>query len=306
MGIYRMKVSICMTLKDRAELLRWGLESIAKQDYDHRKIEICILDGGSKDKLFNLIDRFSDQFVFKYAVEDRNKSYLPIVSNAPAASLNCLIKHMASYDCIIKTDPEIIFKDEWIISEIVDCVNSNPKKMYNARTHFTREDGWFTSYSDIVREYEKHYLFAEGGPFSRSKFYFLSGFSKKNFIELGGIEELFGYGVGYEDNCFREMWKNQFGSYEEEITGNAIHLWHGPNKSRPAWEVANGRMFEHLKKSARANVWRLNGKGDVEVLDEPQWANPEMLSKIYTIKGGQVTMVDDVNDGKSVELDLPF
>jgi glycosyltransferase involved in cell wall biosynthesis len=301
-----MNISICMTLRNRADLLQWNLKSISKQDYDHSKIEICILDGGSRDKLVNLVDQYSDEFTFRFAVEDRSKSYLPIVSNAPAASLNCTIKYMATNDYVIKTDPEIVFKDPWIVSEIVDNLQNDDSKMYNARCFFTNEDGWYHSYDDIVRDHFKHSLVAEGGIFSRSKFYFLSGFSRNKFIEVGGIDEIFGLGVGYEDTCFRETWKNRFGSYEEEIIGNGIHLWHRPNQSRSAWEVANGRMFEHLKYNDQSNRVRLDGAGNRIKLEEPQWANPAMLSKIYTIKGGQITKIDDINDGQSVELELPF
>ncbi len=147
---------------------------------------------------------------------------------------------------------------------------------------------------------------AEGGPFSRSKFYFCSGMSKKKFIGLGGIDELLSYGVGYDDTLFREMWKNRYGQYEKEVTAEVIHLWHGASGKRSTWEVANSRAHQRLKHLDEANILRLSGTGELYQLDSPQWANPESISKIYTIEKGRITNVEDVAGGGSKELDLPF
>jgi len=299
-------VSICLTLRNRANLLKWCLESITRQDCDLSKVEVCITDGGSTDNLLTTIDQFSEKLTFRFCVADRRKAYIPVASNCPANEINLATKFVATSDYIIKTDPEIVFRDPWVISEIVSCLERDDSCMYNARTHFTREDGWFSSYDDIIRDYEKHYVVAENSLFHRSKFYFCSGFSRQRFVEMGGVEELMGLGVGYDDTLYREVFRNRYGSYEKEITGQAIHLWHGANQSRSTWEVANSRIFDYLKYDVISNVVRLDGQGHLIRLPEPQWANPEMLSKIYTIKNGQITKVDDVNDGSSRELELPF
>jgi glycosyltransferase involved in cell wall biosynthesis len=299
-------VSICLSMGNRAHLFRYMLESVSRQDYDSDKIEICIADSGSKDNLLNLIDRYSDVFKFRIAVFDRNKAYLPRVSNCPAANLNVAIKYIATNDIIIKTDPEIIMKDSWLIQEIVEGVESDPLRTYNARCHFTEGSDWYMNYEDIVNNYEKHYHYAEGGPFSRSKFYFCSGFSRDKFIELGGVEELFSSGVGYEDTHFRDVWKNRYGEYEKEISAEGIHLFHGHNKSRPVWEKANERLYNYLKDNKMNNMLRLRADGTPVNVVEHKWGNPEMLSKIYTIKDSQIIDVEDINQGNSVELSLPF
>jgi hypothetical protein len=215
---------------------------------------------------------------------------------------------MPSNDFVIKTDPEVIFKDPWIISEIVAGLEEDDTRMYNSRCHFTEPDGWWNNYEDITSQYQKHYHFAEGGPFSRAKFYFCSGFSQKKFIDLGGIDELMCLGKGYDDTLLREMWKNHYGQYEKEITGETIHLFHGHPQFRPTWEIANSRTFDRLKHLSQANALRINAEGrlSARVVDEPQWANPKMLSKIYTIKNGSIIDTKDINDGQSKSLDLPF
>jgi glycosyltransferase involved in cell wall biosynthesis len=295
------KVSVCVTLKNRAHLFKHCLEGLARQDFNGQ-IEICVLDDNSKDNLLSIIDRYSDNFVFRYATMDSNLSWVP--SKNPAPWLNLLLHYLPTNDFLIKTDPEVVMLDSWIVQEVVDNLKKDDTRMYNSRCHFTDSDGWYMSFNDIINSYQQHYHQAEGGPFSRSKFYFCSGMSKKRFDDIGGIDELFSYGVGYEDNCFREMWKNRYGNYEHEITGQTLHLFHGHSSKRSTWEIANGRSFNYLKKLSEANTIYLKAGELSAGPRRPFYATP--LSKVYTITDGSISNVDDFNDGKSKELDLPF
>ena len=298
------KISIVLGIKNRAHLFKYCLESLSRQNYDLDKVEICIGDGGSNDNLLNLIDRYSDVFTFKYAIRNEEYAPIPIISNQPAARINTVIKNMPSYDKVVKIDPEIVLRDEWILQEISDNIDKDDSRTYNVRTHFTEGDTWYMNYEDIINGFEKHYHYAEGGPFSRSKFYFCSGFSREKYIKMGGIEEMCHYGVGYDDTLFREIWKNRYGSYEHEITGQAIHLWHGPNQSPPNWEELNKRIFHHLKHMSDSNVLRLEDE-QLKVVENPVWGIPEMLSKIYTIKDGEIIKEEKPSE-VSQDLDLPF
>jgi glycosyltransferase involved in cell wall biosynthesis len=301
-----MKFSIIVSIRNRAHLLKHCLEGISRQEYPTEDIEICIGDVHSTDNLLSLIDRYSEVFTFKYLQFDMKKTILPKWSYNPASRFNSLIKHVASNPYIIKIDPEVIMKDRWIISEMAEGLEANDSRMYNARTHFTTGDSWFSDYDEVISEYEKHYHFAEGGPFSRSKFYFCSGFSRDKFIELGGIDELFSLAVGYDDSCLREHHKNRYGEYEKEITGQAIHLWHGASNAPPAWETMGQRIYERIKHMSMANVVRLGPNKNLIISDTPQdWGTPEILSKVYTIKDGLVTNTEDPS-GHGQELDLPF
>jgi glycosyltransferase involved in cell wall biosynthesis len=268
-------ISICLTLKNRAHLLKWALESIKRQDFckdPKNTIEICLTDGYSTDNLTSLIDQYTEYFDFVYARSDRSKSFNPIKTNCPAADLNVTIRYLPTYDTILKIDPEIVLKDEWLLSEVYDLVEKDPSRTYNARTHFTEGDHWYSTLEDIIHNHEYHYHFAEGGPFSRSKFYFCSGFSRNSFIQMGGIDERFVTGDGFDDTHFREVWKNYHGEYEYEITAQAIHLWHPPasGHSNELYEL-NRRRYKELKDNPQSNF------KDGQLLP---WANIEMLSKI--------------------------
>lgn len=301
-----MKFSIVISMKNRAHLLKYCLEGIARQDYPEKDIEICIGDVNSSDNLLSLIDRYSEEFTFKFFQFDMKKTILSKWAYNPAARFNSMIRHVASNPYIIKMDPEIVMKHDWVISEMAEGLETNDSRMYNARTHFTEGDGWYDDFDDVVGQHERHYHFAEGGPFSRSKFYFCSGFSKDRFIELGGIDELFTLAVGYDDTCLREHWKNRYGNYEKEITGEAIHLWHGSPSTPPAWEAMGQRIFERIKSMDRANVVRLEPDKRLVITDEPQeWGTADILSKVYTIYDGQVSSVEDPS-GQGPGLDLPF
>ena len=291
-------VSVCITLKNRADLFKWCLESLSRQE-TNLDVEICVADGGSTDNLITLIDRYSERFRFIYAVSDRSKAYYPVATNCPAADLNVMIQNMPTYDTILKLDPEIVLKDAWIIDEMYKNVQKDPTRTYNARVHFTEGSDWYNAYEDIISRYEQHYHIVDGGPFSRSKFYFCSGFSRTTFVEMGGVDERFCIGDGYEDTCFREHWKNTHGNYEYEITGQAIHLWHPPTDNHsPGLYELNRRQFEQLKGHHMANI-------ELNPLRLGAWANPKMLSYIYKIEKGAVTESFKVSE-EAEELFLPF
>jgi glycosyltransferase involved in cell wall biosynthesis len=301
-----MKFSVIISIRNRANLLKHCLEGISRQEYPTEDIEICIGDVNSTDNLLSLIDRYSEVFTFKFLQFDMKKTVLPKWSYNPVSRFNSMIRHAASHPYIIKIDPEVVMKDHWIISEMAEGLVDNGSRMYNARTHFTEGEGWFDDFDSLVAAHERHYHFAEGGPFSRSKYYFCSGFSRDKFIELGGIDELFSLAVGYDDTCLREHWKNRYGSYEKEITGQAIHIWHGPPKAPPSWETMGQRIFERIKHMDKANVVRLGSNKNLVITNEPQeWGTPNILSKIYTINDGQVINVEDPS-GQGKDLDLPF
>jgi glycosyltransferase involved in cell wall biosynthesis len=294
-------ISIVITLKNRAHLLKYALESIHRQEFIGN-LEVCIADGGSTDNLLSIIDSYSEMFPIKFAVSDRHKSYIPIQTNNPAADLNAAIRYMPTYNTVLKMDPEIILKDTWLLEEVSDLIAKDSSCTYNARCHFTEGDNWYMDYDDIIRSWNKHYHFAEGGPFSRSKYYFCSTFDRSKFIELGGIEELMVTGAGYDDDCFREMWKNKYGHYEHEITAQVIHLWH-PSNVQPSQEESNRRVFERIKDLSTANTRRICN--DTLVTVSPLWGNVEMLSKVYTIKDGYI-IKEEAHSNDAVDLDLPF
>lgn len=302
-----MKFSVVVSIRNRAHLFKYCLEALSRQEYPVEDIEICVGDVNSTDNLLALIDRYSDVFTFKFLQFDMKQTIIPKWSYNPVSRLNSLIKHVASHPYIIKIDPEIIMKDDWVISEMAEGLAADDTRTYNARTHFTEGDDWYGDFEEVLKFHERHYHYAEGGPFSRSKFYFCSGFSKDKFIQLGGIDELFSLAVGYDDSCFREHWKNCYGSYEKEITGQAIHLWHGPPRTPPSWEAMGKRIYDTIKTYDRANRVRLTPDNRLSInLNEPhEWGTPNILSKVYTIAEGQVTQTEDPS-GKGKELDLPF
>jgi len=173
------------------------------------------------------------------------------------------------------------------------------------------------NYEDIITKYIDHYHYAEGGPFSRSLFYFCCGFSRTSFIKMGGIEELMGLGLGYDDTLWREHWCNMFGGYEREIEAQCIHLWH-PAKSYPRSLLELNRRSFELLKNYEANTAcfvnksnlsenqssedtgtfdNIGNHDDIEIVKTTRdWGNPDMLSAIYTIQDSEVVSVDKITE----------
>jgi len=300
-------VSICLTLKNRAHLLKYCLESISRQD-TKLDIEICVIDGFSTDGLIPLLDRYSDLFTIKYACADRTKSDIPILTNNPAKEHNLNVRWMASYDTVIKIDPEIVIKDPWTIQEIYDLVCADYNKHYNARAWFTNGDSWYSNYEDIIDNFYMHPMVESNEFFSRSQFYFCSGFSRTSFIKMGGIEELMVSGDGFDDTTWLSNWQNHYNNGGLiEVSGQCIHLWHSatPNHSSSLFEL-NRRKYELFKNRKQANSICLEEKsnGELSIIEcTRNWANPEMLSTVYTIKDGKVINEEKITED-AISLDL--
>lgn len=295
-------ISICITVNNQSNVLRYCLEGISRQDYDG-KLEVCVVDSGSDDGLITLLDRYSDVIKFKYAKSVPMQTAIPAIYETRISDFNAMVKHMASYDTILKLDADVVMLDNWIIPEMIDVGVFHTNRPLNARVHYTEGDTWYMNFDDIVRNYTNHYLVMDGGPLTRSKTYLCSAFNKKDFIELGGIEELLLHGVGYDDMLFREMWNKKYKNYEFEITGQAVRLWQPPKQYPTTVEEINRRIYERLKVAPSANSIRVVD-GELK-LEKAEWGIPEAISKVYNIRDGAITSVD-IPCASSLDVDLPL
>ena len=152
--------SIIITIQNRSNLFKYMLESVTRQEFDLDKVEICVSDGGSTDSLMTLIDRYSEVLTFKYAGQNMSREYIPTAANCPANCFNAAIRWMPSYEYVIKMDPEVVMRDAWILSEMMEELERDDSRMYNCRTHFTEGDDWITDYDAVISDYERHYNIA--------------------------------------------------------------------------------------------------------------------------------------------------
>ncbi|MFQ5811390.1 MAG: glycosyltransferase family 2 protein, partial [Armatimonadota bacterium] len=101
-----MKLSICMPLRNRRELLRWGLASLCWwQSPDPASFEIVIADDGSTDDPEPVIRQFRDSADIKWIWCGAKAE--PERDNNGGPARNVAMRH-ATGDIIVQTEPEIV------------------------------------------------------------------------------------------------------------------------------------------------------------------------------------------------------
>lgn len=260
-------ISICITLRNRASLMRGKLEELCTLDYDPKQIEICVTDGfstdGLKDVLLEYVDRF---YCIRYALSDRNVLPFNIPSNNPACDINSQICNLASCEKIVRTDAEVRFTNrktlKWIDSTLEDpevCITF-PCRRVNA------------DYRWPEPIQEKHVI-----QLSKKGAFFCSAFNRSAFIRNGGVEEKFAMGFSGEDSYFHKWWEKNRVLLRAPMYHGVLHLYHG--------EVTTPANLKLRKKYSLPLYHYMRDNNISPNKDNPDWRRPEMLKDI-TIWGG--------------------
>ena len=234
-------LSVITTLKNRADLLYYGLSSIIRQTAFHNilsKIEINIGDGGSSDNIDDVLESISyhNRVVINKWVIDRNRSSYKHILNCPAEEYNILVK-LSKYDYILKIDPEFVLINRNFLSKALSVLGQHPNYIVMPFPYHCYEFP-FDNLEDIDNNF-KNYVYRTHITRDNARtrnIYYGAIFKKDAFIKLGGIDERFvERGVGFEDDHFLQQWRRRYGDdstftlYEHE----GVHLWHGGVTTNP-------------------------------------------------------------------------
>ena len=109
--------------------------------------------------------------------------------------------------------------------------------------------------------------------------FFCVGFDKRDFIQLGGVEEKFARGYAAEDTYWHWYWHHVGWKLDYSPQGfKVMHLWHGEEQL-----MKDGHALKHnytlplLHRMKKA--WPKPNK------DNPHWQRPEMISGVEIWKG---------------------
>lgn len=223
------RITVISTLKNRAGLLQYGLAGITEQagGFD---IDVLIGDGGSNDNLDQVLSYFSDKFnrVTKLTI-DRRKSPYQHPFNCPAYEYNILVSR-AETDCIVKIDPEFVLITPEFIKKGYEILKEDRLVMVMAYPHHV-DNFSFVTVKDIRDQYKHHEYQTHIRPETcqQNNVYYGCMFSKKAFMDLGGIDMRFLPGIGSEDDHLMDQWRRRYGqdkvlTLEDE---HGVHLYHG-------------------------------------------------------------------------------
>lgn len=223
-------ISVILTIKNRAHLLKWSLQSLIWNLNKHYLIdEILIGDGGSTDNLYDITKPYSQVKILNL---DRSKSGLNHISNCPAWEYNVLVKE-AKNNIIIKIDPEVCIITPTFIERGLALINEYEHAMLIPFCYHCYEFP-INNLEDINQNYLNYYyqthLTEQGVNNNTCRLvYYAAIFRKQSFIDLGGVDVRFVEGIGSEDDHFLDQWERKYGlgSIVSTTKEKCVHLWHG-------------------------------------------------------------------------------
>ena len=263
-----MKLSVCITLKNRADFMRGKLDELCAQDYPTKDIEVCVTDGGSTDGLIDLLKSRAHQFDrITYAVSDRSKLPFRVPYNNPACDINAQVCHVATHHKIIRTDAEVRFQRKDTLSYI-SRVLTNRKGMGLTFTCLRMKPEF-----DVTnpKHFQKRHAYVDR--ISNDGFFCVC-FDRRDFIKRSGVEETFALGFAAEDSYFHWWWKRNGWLVRANKQHRVMHLYHGEVRSLAAtrtWKEYTLPLYTRMKRyTVPPNA------------ANPYWRRREMLGEIQT------------------------
>lgn len=233
------------------------LQELATMNYDPKKIEVCVTDGYSTDKLVDVLKAAAPIFYqVKYAKSDREALPFIVPENNPACDINAQICHVASFDKIVRTDAEVRFINKDSLNYIDKKLNSDKELCIPFRSRHVSKGGKLGS----------------GATMS----FHCSCFWKQAFIRNGGVEENFAKGFAAEDSYFHRWWRRNRHLCHPPSGYEVKHLWHGdwrtPNRLKLKKDYTMPLYLHYLKINRTPNI------------DNPDWQRPEMIKDVQIWK----------------------
>lgn len=210
-------ISIIIPITNRANLLD---KTLASYNINISNYEILVLSRNSTDNLKEVIAKYSNLNIKLIEYQYGNESWIN-----PAHAFNWGAK-LAKYNIIALTSPEI--KHE---SKIIDILSKGFK-----------EDAILCKTMDEKPNKTLVELYSKNDRGDNPGFYFFGAYKKDKFLEIGGIDEDFMDGVGWEDLEFGDRWlRNGFNHTVSDMI--CIHQYHPRSHQTQASYKANEQLY---------------------------------------------------------------
>jgi len=262
-------LSICMSLKNRSFYIEGLIANLECQDYDLKKIELCIADGGSTDNLKEVLQKHASKFAHvKYVTLGRSQLPFEVKGNHIAPDLNSLVAQTASFEKVIHIDPEVRLGNIGSLRRIASALDRKDMIVYLPCQKLSEGVEWREE-----PQYGTHEV--HGSPIKNDGMYCV-GFNRSYYIKTGGMDERFCDGNDGEAAYFH-FW------HQDNSTWNCVrddfqcyHLYHQPTSAHKKPHTHGMvTMYQRLKNEASP----LNG-------GQTDWSEREILSELNIWRDG--------------------
>jgi GT2 family glycosyltransferase len=218
-------ISIVTAYYNRKALFRRTLESVAKSQ--HKDFEVVAVDDASKqeERIEDLEKEFS--FLRVIRIDPKDKWYYN-----SCIPYNIGIKK-AKGDIIILQNPECLHAHDVMsyVKENLTDKNYLVMSCYSVDEDSTRDFIPYVDHAKLLRMLPMQIVFNYTGWYCHSKynphaFHFCSAITTRNMEKLGGFDERYSEGIGYEDNEFLDRVIRLGLKIKIVDDVSVIHQWH--------------------------------------------------------------------------------
>lgn len=261
-----MLLSYIVPHRNRVGLFRRNLESLAAQT--DAEFEIVVVDNSDSNHLVILREtiqefRTKGLSIRAFTVDPTKCKYSHAPQQYggnynPAVSINVGVKQ-ARGDVIVLTSPEVINaktnvalikkgfeegKSRFLLGWIEERVSSLIPDL---------KDGIEADEIKRICSAQGHGAKCRPGHWKPIN-YFIGSMLKKDFISIGGIDERYMIGIGFEDDCFAQRC-DEAGFPAELYTDVAgVHLSHPRSYQGNLWTNPNAAIFKNKRAVKKANI----------------------------------------------------
>lgn len=259
MSFEETKYSYILPIRNRHDLLKCGLDSLANMNYDKDKFEVVIADYMSEDPIIDIVQSYRGILNMTYlCIDHRRYKYHHVYFHHnkcnPALAQNVAVKN-AKGKFIILTSPEILHWSE-NLNNLDKIENLENKFIYGKVIEKHKEDFYHNGnglYKNIDKM-ESSDILCDWNVLKSVTLYFIGVMSKKIYMQYGGIDEAYMSGIAYEDEDFgkrMEKVKELSLVYEKSVCG--IHLKHDRSYQEPSAISSNHAILLSKEKTGIEN-----------------------------------------------------
>jgi len=218
-----MMLSIIIPSFQRADLLTYGLQSLARQTVPC-EYEILVLNDGVEDGTKAVCDSYQSRLPIKYVFTGHRNSE-GLKWRIPGFAINIGAK-MATGKNMLITCPEMYVLNN-CVQYMVELLNENPKRLVITEGKDDRSADFLINVKNGTPDNILLQMF-DGGARSthllNTEYPFFMGMNRQEFLDIGGYDEDF-VGFCWDDlDVVSRLIKN--GCFYHKITARAMHLYH--------------------------------------------------------------------------------
>jgi glycosyltransferase involved in cell wall biosynthesis len=232
--------SVLITTFQRPHLLKWGLESITKQNIPF-EFETIVINDGTKDETEQVCNEFKDKLNLKYIFSGHRNLKNKIKWRIPGFAINIGANHATGEVLIISCAEMYHLNDT--VKLLTSPVLNNPKLIGIPL-------GWDDDGSFLKQlKNSSNYNFSMLTKLNKLnvKFPFLMAINREEFFKINGYDEDF-IGIGYDDRDFVDRLLCDNCKYYR-TQAKTIHLYHGhifPTYNPQRW-IFNQNLYHERK-----------------------------------------------------------